>query len=59
MEDYMPELKQIGPRIREDVYEALHDYSDKTRMSMSLIVELSLKDLLKQAGYEFKYDHRN
>lgn len=55
----MSELKQIGPRIREDVYKALHDYSDKTRMSMSLIVELALKDLLVKSGYEFADDHRN
>jgi len=55
----MSELRQIGPRIREDVYKSLHDYSDKTRMSMSLIVELALKDLLVKSGYEFADDHRN
>lgn len=56
---YMKELKQIGPRIREDVYDALHDYSHNTRISMSALVEMALKDLLKQAGYEFKDDRRN
>lgn len=55
----MKELKQIGPRIREDVYDALHDYSDNTRISMSALVEMALKDLLKKAGYEFKDDRRN
>jgi len=55
----MKELKQIGPRIREDVYDALHDYSHNTRISMSALVEMALKDLLKQAGYEFKDDRRN
>jgi len=56
---YMKELKQIGPRIREDVYDALHDHSDNTRISMSALVEMALKDLLKQAGYDFKDDRRN
>jgi hypothetical protein len=55
----MKELKQIGPRIREDIYDALHEYSADSRMSMSLIVELALKDHLKAAGYEFTNDHRD
>lgn len=55
----MKELKQIGPRIREDVYDALHEYSADSRMSMSLIVELALRDALKAAGYEFANDHRD
>ena len=55
----MTDLKQIGPRVREDVYDALHEYSAKTRMSMSLIVEMAIKDLLKECGYEFKDDHRH
>lgn len=55
----MTDLKQIGPRVREDVYDALHEYSAKTRMSMSLIVEMAIKDLLKDCGYEFKDDHRH
>jgi hypothetical protein len=55
----MSELKQIGPRIREDVAAALQEYSAKTRMSMSLLVEHALIDLLKQSGYEFKDDHRH
>jgi hypothetical protein len=42
----MDKLKQIGPRIRQDVYDALHAYSDGSRMSMSLIVELALKEYL-------------
>ena len=49
----MQDLKQIGPRIREDVYEALQKYSETSRMSMSLLVELALKDLLTDAGYSF------
>lgn len=49
----MQDLKQIGPRIREDVYEALQKYSETSRMSMSLLVELALKDLLSDAGYSF------
>lgn len=59
MESTMKELKQIGPRIREDVYDALHEYSADSRMSMSLIVELALRDALKAAGYEFANDHRD
>jgi hypothetical protein len=46
MESEMDKLKQIGPRIRQDVYDALHAYSDGSRMSMSLIVELALKEYL-------------
>ena len=49
----MQDLKQIGPRIREDVYEALQKYSETSRMSMSLLVEMALKDLLSDAGYSF------
>jgi len=45
----MKELKQIGPRIREDVYDALHDHSDNTRISMSALVEMALKDLLNRS----------
>ena len=59
METDMAELKQIGPRIREDVYDALHEYSADSRMSMSLIVELALKEYLKSSGYEFANDNRD
>ena len=43
----MKKLIQIGPRIQEHVYQALHAYSDGSRMSMSLIVELALQEYLK------------
>lgn len=54
----MIDTKQIGPRIREDVYEALNEHSDTTRVPMSKLVEYALIDLLKNAGYEFKNDYR-
>ena len=58
MEYFMTETKQIGPRIREDVYEALNSHSDTTGLPMSKLVEYALIDLLKNAGYEFKNDYR-
>ena len=58
MEATMIDTKQIGPRIREDVYEALNKHSDTTRVPMSKLVEYALIDLLKNAGYEFKNDYR-
>ena len=54
----MKDLKQIGPRIREDVYDALHEYSNQSRISMSVLVEMALKDLLNKCGYKFEDDHR-
>ena len=54
----MNELKQIGPRIREDVYDALHTFSHDSRMSMSLIVELALRDYLKANGVDLN-DNRD
>jgi predicted hydrolase (HD superfamily) len=58
MEATMTDTKQIGPRIREDVYEALQQHSDKTRTPMSKMVEYALMDLLKTAGYQFENDYR-
>ena len=55
----MSELKQIGPRIREDVYDALHEYSSISRMSMSLIVELALKEYLDRIAEEVSNDRRD
>ena len=54
----MTDTKQIGPRIRADVYEALQQPSDKTRTPMSKMVEYALMDLLKTAGYQFENDYR-
>jgi len=54
----MTDTKQIGPRIRADVYEALQQHSDKTRTPMSKMVEYALMDLLKTAGYQFENDYR-
>ena len=54
----MNKLKQIGPRIREDVYDALHMFSYDSRMSMSLIVELALRDYLKAGGVDLN-DNRD
>jgi len=58
MESEMNKLKQIGPRIREDVYDALHMFSYDSRMSMSLIVELALRDYLKAGGVDLN-DNRD
>jgi hypothetical protein len=58
MEGEMNKLKQIGPRIREDVYDALHTFSHDSRMSMSLIVELALQDYLKAGGVDLN-DNRD
>ena len=59
MEDIMYQLKQIGPRIREQVYDALHNYSAMTRLSMSKIVEDAVKEYLEKKGFEVADDHRN
>ena len=48
----MEELQQIGPRIRGDVAELLREYCRKRRMSISVVVELAIVDLLKSAGVE-------
>jgi len=55
----MYKLKQIGPRIREQVYDALHSYSAMTRLSMSKIVEDAVKDYLQRQGFEVSDDHRS
>ena len=55
----MYEVKQIGPRIRINVYKALHSYSAMTRLSMSKIVEDAVKDYLQKEGFEVADDHRN
>ena len=52
------ELKQIGPRIRDDVYQALVRYSTKTRQSQSVIVEQALVTMLREAGYDVQDYHR-
>ena len=54
----MENLKQIGPRIRIDVADALRDYCQKRRMSISVVVELAIIDLLKSAGVEI-HDRRD
>jgi len=54
----MEDLQQIGPRIRADVAEALRDYCRKRRMSISVVVELAIIDLLKAAGEQIN-DHRD
>ncbi len=53
------ELRQIGPRIRQDVHECLADYSRRVRMSQSVIVELALIRLLEEAGYVIPDTHRH
>ena len=55
----MYKLKQIGSRIREQVYDALHSYSAMTRLSMSKIVEDAVKDYLQRQGFEVSDDHRS
>lgn len=53
------ELKQIGPRIRDDVYQALVRYCTKTRQSQSVIVEQALVNVLREAGYDVKDYYRH
>jgi hypothetical protein len=60
MEEHMAdELKQIGPRIRDDVYQALVRYSTKTRQSQSVIVEQALVNVLREAGYDIQDYYRH
>jgi len=54
----MDELKQIGPRIRSDVADALKEYASKRRMSVSVIVEIAIIELLKDGGVQID-DYRN
>lgn len=58
MEGNMDELKQIGPRIRSDVADALKEYAAKRRMSVSVIVEIAIIELLKDGGVQID-DYRN
>lgn len=53
------ELKQIGPRIRDDVYQALVQYCTKTRQSQSVIVEQALVNMLREAGYDVQDNYRH
>ena len=55
----MYKLKQLGPRIREHVYDALHNYSAMTRLSMSKIVETAVKESLHTHGFNVPAPHRN
>ena len=48
----MEKLTQIGPRIRTEVAEELRTYCQKRRMSISVVVELAIIDLLKSAGVQ-------
>lgn len=48
------ELKQIGPRIRQDIYEALIKECARTRQSQAIIVEQALIRLLKEAGHDIE-----
>jgi hypothetical protein len=50
------ELKQIGPRIREDVALALKEHSRNTRMSVSLLVEMAVIAMLDEVGADVDYD---
>ena len=55
METHMEyELKQIGPRIRQDIYEALIKECARTRQSQAIIVEQALIRLLKEAGHDIE-----
>jgi uncharacterized membrane protein (DUF373 family) len=58
-ENMADELKQIGPRIRDDIYQALVRYSTKTRQSQSVIVEQALVAMLREAGYDVQDYHRH
>ena len=48
------ELKQIGPRIRVDIYNALIKECARTRQSQAIIVEQALIRLLKDAGHDIE-----
>ena len=50
------DLKQIGPRIREDIALALKEHSRHTRMSVSLLVERAVAAMLDEAGVDLDYD---
>jgi len=50
------ELKQIGPRIREDVAVTLKEHSRNTRMSVSLLVEMAVIAMLEEAGHDIDND---
>jgi hypothetical protein len=52
-------IKQIGPRIRQGVYDALQACSKEERVSMSVLVEKAIKDLLEKKGYDLKNDSGN
>jgi len=51
------ELKQIGPRIRSEVADALREHSRDTRMSISLLVENAVIEMMSNAGREVEYDN--
>jgi|OM-RGC.v1.036980539 hypothetical protein len=51
------QLKQIGPRIRAEVADALREHSRDTRMSISLLVENAVIEMMSAAGREVEYDH--
>ena len=48
------ELKQIGQRIRQDIYEALVKECARTRQSQAILVEQALIRLLKEAGHDIE-----
>jgi len=50
------DLKQIGPRIRQDIALALKEHSRSTRMSVSLLVERAVAAMLDEAGVDLDYD---
>ena len=42
------ELKQIGVRLRKDLWDELDRYYQKTRISKTAIIEMALKDYLEK-----------
>ena len=53
------ELKQIGPRIRKEVYDKFAKDCENTRYSQSVIIEKLIINYLKDRGYEFNSDIRD
>lgn len=51
-------LKQIGPRIRSDVYDALMAESKRTRQRQDVLVEQAIIKMLKEHGHELEDDCR-
>lgn len=48
------ETKQLGPRLRVDLVDALKEYSDDTRRSVVSVIEEACREYLERRGKEVK-----